>query len=105
MVETCSYTNNLVFSDEKMGFSLMLDTPYSKEVRLVFKKGQTLDRHLAPFPIVVQVLEGEIDFDVENKGVTVLKKWDCITLSEKIYHALLAKEDSVVRLSILKQNP
>jgi len=58
-----------------------------------------MKEHQAPFPIVVHLLEGSVDFGVEGK-VSRLNKGDILTLAGKVPHDLLALEDSIIRLTI-----
>ena len=51
----------------------------------------------------MQVLRGKIDFSVGNDKV-VLNELDMVTLEANIPHALVALEDSVVRLSLSKND-
>ena len=57
--------------------------------------------HQTPFPIVVELLEGEIIFGVEGQNYEV-KKGDLLTLSGGVPHNLIAKKESVIRLTLSK---
>lgn len=99
-MKTASFFKNVEYGDQKPVFTVMLQTPYTKEIRIAFRKGQILEEHNAPGPIVVQVLEGEIDFGVEQKERNILKKGMIITLDTGIMHDLIANEQSIIRVSI-----
>jgi len=60
-----------------------------------------MKKHKAPFPIVVQVLSGAIDFNV-NESIQYLKEGGMISLKANIPHDLTAREESVVRLTLSK---
>jgi quercetin dioxygenase-like cupin family protein len=62
-----------------------------------------MKEHKTPFPIVIQLLEGAIDFGV-NEEVSKLTKGTILTLEGNIPHNLIATEDSVVRLTLSKQD-
>lgn len=98
-METISFYNNLVYGQDKPVLSVLMQTVVSREVRITFKKGQEMKEHKAAYPIVVQVLEGSIDFGVSSER-TILEKGMLIALEAGIMHDLQALEDSIVRLSI-----
>lgn len=96
-----SFNENLDFSGNKIVTKVLLESTFSKEIRILLKQGQIMKEHKAPFPIVVHVLEGEIDFRVE--GIThQLKQGNIITLEGNIAHDLTALKDSIVRLTLSK---
>lgn len=98
---TASLTANLEYNQNRPAVKVLLETEANKEIRMVFKAGQGLKEHKTPFPIVVEVFDGAIDFGV-NGNVQALKKGDLIALSGNVSHDLKAKEDSIVRLSLTK---
>jgi quercetin dioxygenase-like cupin family protein len=95
-----SFNDDVVFNDT-ITTKVILETPLSKEIRILLKCGQIMKEHKAPFPIIVHVLEGEIDFGVQGK-IHKLQNGAIITLNENIPHDLTALKDSVVRLSLSK---
>lgn len=96
-----SFNKDLEFNDDKVVTKVILETSFSKEIRILLKNGQMMKEHKAPFPIIVHVLEGAIDFGV-NGNVSLLEKGDILTLDPNISHDLKAKEDSIIRLSLSK---
>lgn len=96
-----SFNENLDFNDDRIVTKVLLESSFSKEIRILLKKGQVMKEHQAPFPIIVHVLDGEIDFGVEGNTHS-LKRGDIITLAASIPHDLTALEDSVVRLTLSK---
>lgn len=91
------------YGEEKVKITPMLETPFSKEIRIVFKKDQIMKDHSTAFPIAVEIFEGEIDFGVGEK-VYNLVKGDIVTLEPKIVHNLKANADSIVRLTLTKDD-
>ena len=100
-MKVASFLEDVKFNDNKPAVSLLLDTDFSKEIRIVFKKGQIMEDHQAPFAIIVQVLKGCIDFGVNNEN-NKLNEGDVISLKPQIVHNLTAVEESVVRLTLSK---
>lgn len=96
-----SFNEHLDYNDNRIVTKVILETSFSKEIRILLKSGQTMKEHKAPFPIIVHILEGKIDFGVAGELIT-LKKGDVITLDSNIYHDLTAKKDSIVRLTLSK---
>jgi quercetin dioxygenase-like cupin family protein len=100
-MKVASFLEDIKYNSDKPALSLLLDTDFSKEIRIVFKKGQVMEDHQAPFAIIVQVIKGCIDFGVNNE-VEKLNAGDIISLKPQEVHNLLAIEDSVVRLTLSK---
>jgi quercetin dioxygenase-like cupin family protein len=100
-MKTASLLENLEYNNQKILTKVILETQNTKEIRILMKKGQILKEHQAPFTIIVEVFEGNIDFEVNQEKFN-LKKGSLITLAGKTLHSLEAKEDSIVRLSFSK---
>ncbi|WP_299159943.1 AraC family ligand binding domain-containing protein [uncultured Tenacibaculum sp.] len=98
-----SFLKDIKFNENKPAVSLLLDTDFSKEIRVVFKKGQIMEDHQAPFAIIVQVTKGIIDFGVDGE-IKQLNEGDIISLKPQIVHNLTAIEESIVRLSLSKSD-
>ena len=97
-----SFYEDLQFG-EKVCTRIILESPFSKEIRILLKEGQVMKEHKTRFPIVVQVLEGEIDFGAEGE-IHNCKSGSIVALEGNIPHDLTAKKDSVVRLSLSKSD-
>ncbi len=82
---------------------VLFETENTKEIRIAFRKGQAMRNHQTPFPIIVEIFEGEIDFDVQG-NTHVLQKGDLVALEGDVQHNLRAKADSIVRLTLSKQD-
>ena len=98
-----SILQNVLSDEMKPAVSLLMETDFTKEIRIIFKKDQSMDEHQAPFPITVQIVEGDIDFGVKGE-VYRMNRGDLITLSGGVPHDLKALTDSVVRLTLSKKD-
>ena len=81
----------------------LFDGLHSKEIRINLEKGAQMKEHKAPGAIMVQVLSGKIEFGVGDENV-ILGALDMITLEPNVLHALTALENSIVRLSLSKND-
>lgn len=94
-MKVASFLKDIKFNEVKPALTLQLDTDFSKEIRIVFKKGQVMKDHKAPFAIIVQVVKGIIDFGVHNE-IHQLNTGDMVALKAHEVHNLLAVEESIV---------
>lgn len=93
-----SILENLEYREDRPSFTILLENDVCKESRILFKKEQVLREHTSRYPIVVEVVEGCIDFTTEGNTHKLLKG-NMTFLDANIAHELVAKEDSIVRLS------
>ena len=100
---TAHILENLNFNEDKVAISVLFETKTTKEIRILFKKGQLMKKHQTSFPITVQMVKGELDFGVNNKILT-LTEGDLIALDGGVPHDLTAKTNCVVRLTLSKQD-
>ncbi|MDT7830938.1 cupin [Flavobacteriaceae bacterium S356] len=100
-MKTASLYKDLEYHKTKPLINVLLDTPFTKEIRISMQKGVLMKKHKTAFPIVVNVVEGAIDFGVQETS-SEMKKGDLIALESDIYHDLKAIEDSIVRLTLTK---
>ena len=99
-MNTASLLKNITYQEnEKPTITVLLKTASTKEVRIVMKEGQFMKEHKAPFPIIIEMFEGEIEFGVNGKK-QILKKGDIIALEGNVPHDLLCKVNCIIRLSI-----
>ena len=96
-----SFEKDLIFNDERVKITPILETSFTKEIRITFKEGQVMKEHKAGYPIIVHLLKGEVEFGVENE-IYNLKEGDILALDANVPHDLKAFQESIVRLSLSK---
>ena len=92
---------DVVFNESKPVVNVLLETNFTKEVRIAMQKGTEMAKHQTSFPIVVEIVDGEINFGV-NGEVLNLKKGALIALDGGVSHDLQAIEDTIIRLTLTK---
>ncbi|MDN3724715.1 cupin domain-containing protein [Aequorivita sp. SDUM287046] len=100
-MKVASLTDDIQYHESRPTIQVLMETETGKEIRIAFKKDQIMKEHKTPFPIVVEIFEGAIDFGV-NGTIHNLKRGDLIALDGGVPHDLRAIETSTVRLSLNK---
>lgn len=102
-MEIASIFDKLEYGISSPVATVLINSDETKEIRIVFKKGQEMKEHKAGYPIVVAVIEGAINFGV-GSDVFLLEKGMMIALEASVPHSLIAEQDSIVRLSLNKSD-
>lgn len=102
-MSTIKFLDNISFKDEGVAITVFENNDITKEIRICFKKDQIMKEHKAPYPISVMTIKGSIEFGVEDKSVT-LNTGDVINLDANVVHELKALEESIVRLTLSKND-
>lgn len=96
---TASLVQNVEYNDHKPAISVLFQTESTKEIRILMRKGQFMKEHKTPYPIVVELFEGTLDFGVNGKTHNLIKG-NMLALDGNVPHDLTATSDCTVRLSL-----
>lgn len=93
-------TQDTLFSD-KPNIHMMGETPFSKEIRICLGKDAFMKEHQAPAAISIELFSGEIELSTPEE-TRLMHAGDIVVFEAKVPHSLLAKKNSIVRLSLSK---
>lgn len=96
-----SFTADIVYGDTQPVITPLITNEFTKEIRIVFRIGQSMKAHKTSFPITVMIVQGRIDFGVGEERYELVAG-DVVALEGNVIHDLNALEDSIVRLSLHK---
>lgn len=91
------------FDSQRIQTKVILETSFSKEIRILLADGQSMKEHKAPFPIIIHVLQGCINLGSEGE-INEMHTNDIISLAANVPHDLFAKEKTIIRLSLFKSD-
>lgn len=100
-MNSANILKDVVYDEKQPAISVLLETPTSKEIRIVFAENQYMKKHQTPHAITVEMVEGNLDFGIEDT-VHQLVKGDILSLDGGVPHDLLAKSKCIVRLTLSK---
>lgn len=89
------------YNDENIVITELLETPFSKEIRIVMQSHQVMRDHESVFPIALEVVEGAVNLSVEGE-IILMQKGELAALENGVKHHLEALDESIVRLTIFK---
>lgn len=99
-MEKASTLTNIEYQQgTKPAANVLFVSDFTREIRFVFQQGQLMKKHQTPFPIVIEVVNGKIDFGIDGR-VETLVSGDLVALDGGIAHDLVAQTDSIVRLTM-----
>lgn len=102
-MQIASFLENLNFDDQKIVTKVIIETPFSKELRILLSKGQTMKEHKTPYPILIQVVQGAIELGISGKSHPMLAG-EIMYLEPDLPHDLHGTENAIVRLSLSKHD-
>ena len=87
--------------DAKVVSHVIFETSNGGVLLLALIAGQKLDKHLAPAELMVNVLEGEIEFTMDE-NVHSMRKGEFILVGADVPHSVVAKSDAKLMLVRIK---
>lgn len=96
-----SFLADITYGETQPVITPLITNDFTKEIRIVFRAGQSMKAHKTSFPITVMIVQGHIDFGVGEERYT-LSTGDVVALEGNVTHDLNALEDSIIRLSLHK---
>ena len=102
-MNNASLIQDIEFHESKLVVTVLFETSFTKETRIAMKAGTGMKKHQTSFPIVVEIVESNIIFGVQNEKMN-LDKGDLIALESFIPHDLKALKDSIIRLTLSKND-
>lgn len=99
--EVHGISNQIEAGTDKVHFKHIFNNENGGVVLVAFKAGQKLDTHTAPAEVMVNVLEGEIEFTMHNKANT-MKSGEFLLMGADVPHSVVAKTDSKIMLIKVK---
>lgn len=102
-MKTAKLNQDVVYDNAKPSISVLFETPVSKEIRILMKKGQEMKEHQTPYPITVELFEGVVSFGVNGEKHRI-EKGDLLSLEGGVPHDLFAIADSIIRLTLSKSD-
>ena len=100
-VEVHGISDQIEVGSDKVHFKQIFSNENGGVVLVAFKAGQKLDTHMAPAEVMVSVLEGEIEFTIQDKA-HIIKAGEFLLLGADVPHSVLAKADSKMMLVKVK---
>ena len=99
--EVHSIADQIETGNDKVHFKHIFNNENGGVVLIAFKAGQKLDAHMAPAEVMVNVLEGEIEFTMLDK-VNTIKSGEFLLMGADVAHSVLAKTDTKMMLIKIK---
>ena len=99
--EVIALKEQIEVSAEKVQSRQVFETAGGGVVLLGFKEGQKLETHLSPAEVMVNVVEGEIEFTMNGIAHTI-KENEFLLIGGGVPHSVMAKKDSKVMLVKIK---
>ena len=102
-MENISFNHDLEFDAAQVKTKVLLETMFSKEIRILHSKELSMKEHKAPYPIIIHLLQGSIMLGIEGVHHQ-LNVGDMVSIEGDVQHDLYANENAVIRLTLSKQD-
>ena len=102
--ETFRLRESINFNSEKVEFKPVFETNGGGVSLVAMKAGQKLDTHTAPFEVMVNVCEGEVEFTMLDQSHN-LREGDFLLMGANVPHSVVANVDSKLMLIKVKDTP
>ena len=99
--EVNSLADQIKEETDRVQFKNIFSNSNGGVVLVAFKAGQGLDTHIAPAELMVNVLEGEIEFTLNGVSHT-LRGGEFLLMGADVPHSVKAKADSKMMLVKVK---
>lgn len=100
--EVHAIADQIEAGSDKVHFKQIFSNENGGVVLVAFKAGQKLETHTAPAEVMINVLEGEIEFTMLDKVHTV-KAGEFLLMGADVPHSVAAKADS--KMMLIKVRP
>lgn len=92
---------NIVYAENSVVSKTIIKKDSGTVTLFAFDKGQGLSPHVAPFDALVQIIDGECDFDISNNKFSMVTG-DCIILPAGEVHSVEATLPFKMLLTMIK---
>ena len=99
--EVHSIADQIEAGNDKVHFKHIFNNENGGVVLVAFKAGQKLDTHTAPAEVMINILEGEIEFTMLN-NVHTIKAGEFLLMGADVAHSVVAKTDAKMMLIKIK---
>ncbi len=100
-MKTANIYKDIAYNENNPVITVLFETGFTKEIRIMMQKGTVIKEHQTQFPIVIHLMEGTVEVKIDSEE-TYLKKGDLVALNGSVFHSLKAIEDSIIRLTLTK---
>ena len=102
--EVLKLTDAIYFNADKPEFKTVFETSKGGVALVALKGGQKLETHTAPFEVMVNVVEGEIEFTMLDQS-RLMRTGEFLLMGANVAHSVVANVDSKLMLVKVKDNP